>query len=395
MHLYDRAHYMWAHLRHRPSGYEALTYNYFLLRFAAGLVDVFGIVFLFQLGDGLVEGVWMAVWYVVFQRLVVIVSLLPGGKIVERIGYRRSMLVGELLLMGKYLAFTYVSPGLLWPLLPAFVCGGLFISLYFTAYHGLFLDDNDDARIGSQSGLLDMLGRLATVVSPLMAGMIVARWGFDVLFMLGLLFIVASVGPLLFMPHHHHAVERVSWAAVWKEIRLRVRFRRVLAFFHIQSAVLDVLWPIYVFLLLGSYEVFGSLYAFVMLVSGIAVWGAGKLYDNRPLHRVYPFVSMSMAVLWVGRFMAQSVVALFAVDGISRVLSPFWWMKIRRYELGKGEKMSGVVFGIAHELVLSVAKLAGLMIAMGLWIGSGYRWEILALPAMVGVLASGYLMRNR
>jgi hypothetical protein len=197
------------------------------------------------------------------------------------------------------------------------------------------------------------------------------------------------------MPHHTHLDVGFRFGELWAELKRHRRFAKSVLTMNIAAAVQNFCWPIYIFILVGSYATVGAVFSVAMLVSSLAVYWIGKMYDRRPLHRLYPFAVVIEAVISMFRFMVASLAPLVTIDIASRMASPLWWMKIRRYELRKGEEMNSVLFGVAHELVLSYGVIMGIILSMGLMAWSGYEWEVLAVPAVFGVLLSGWLVRDR
>jgi MFS family permease len=395
MHGVNQYVYQLVHFRHRPDGYEALSYSYFLMKFALGMVDTFGVIFLFQLGETMPAGLWLVAVFYLMERLLVSAVLVPVSWVVNQFGYRRSMFAALMLLALKLYIFSLASSGTMNLVFLTIIPGALYMSLYYISFHGLFLDDGDGERLGEQAGFLEMVGRMAAVVSPLVAGILLQRLSYHWLFLIATGILILAALPLFMMPHHTHLDVGFRFGELWAELKRHRRFAKSVLTMNIAAAVQNFFWPIYVFILVGSYATVGAVFSVAMLVSSLAVYWIGKMYDRRPLHRLYPFAVVIEAVISMFRFMVASLAPLVTIDIASRMASPLWWMKIRRYELRKGEEMNSVLFGVAHELVLSYGVIMGIILSMGLMAWSGYEWEVLAVPAVFGVLLSGWLVRDR
>ncbi|MBU0569247.1 MFS transporter, partial [Patescibacteria group bacterium] len=203
-------------IRKRPDGLTALTINYIILQFAAGMAGSFGVLFIFHLGKDLFQGLTFAVAFFCLQRTVVGIVMPFVAVVVSRIGYRRTMLVGLICMALKYLSLIFVTSNLLWPLIPALVLGGISIPAYYLAYHALFIDDNDDAKLGEQIGFMAMLGGVAGAVSPFLSGLIIDSFDFPVMFGLAMVLMLVSVVPLLLMDHHKKHAGNYSFKKVKK-----------------------------------------------------------------------------------------------------------------------------------------------------------------------------------
>ena len=161
------------YLKKKPSGLQSLEINYLLVRLASAMVSGFGVIYLYNLGVDFRSGLlWILAFYI-GQRLVVAGSLHRLATIVQKIGYRKLMLVSVVLMASK-LWFLSISSVTNWGyLVGAFIVGGLSLAGYTIVFHGMFLDDNDDEKIGEQMGMITTLGRMAGIIAPFFAGLLV------------------------------------------------------------------------------------------------------------------------------------------------------------------------------------------------------------------------------
>lgn len=382
--------------RPRLKGLTALEINFFLNRFATGMIGVFGVLFIFHLNRvGLAAGILLVTAFFGLQRVIVAAVLPAAGWLTGRYGYRNLMSLGSLALLGKLVLFTQIDSGLIWLLIPAAVLGGLHIAGYFPGYHAVFLETNDDEKIGTQIGTLEFLGSLAEVSSPLLAGIMIDRLGFPLMFTISLLILAASIVPLWMKPlKDRKSGGRRFFPEVGNFYREHSQVCLAVTAWHVTGAVLLFFWPIYAYLILGSYSAIGALAAAVILSESLVIIAAGRIYDKRPLRRLYPLISVSVAAAWVMKFLASAPAPVFAADIIHRTISPLWWMKIRRSILVAGETVDHLVFGLAWEWLVTVGFLAGLVACYLLLVAFNFNWLWLAVPAVGGVVGATVLMKN-
>lgn len=380
----------------RPStdGLVPLMLNYLLRQFALGMVSTFGVLFIFQLTGSFFQGLVCVIVFFGLQRLVVFLTIHPFALIISRTGYRWSMFFSLLALAAKLFLFSITSQDYLWPLIPALILGGCVISAYYLSYHAIFLDDNEESKIGEQAGALDTLERLAMVVSPLISGFIIEAYGFSKMFFLTMFVLIISVIPLLTMKYHKRHVGNYSLKAVLDFIKKRPKTTWSMYMWIITVAIQGFYWPIYLFSIIGSYKLFGIVGGFVMMVSSIAIYFAGKLYDKRSLKTVFWGSSVLVSITWIGRFLSSTPFVAVAADAFNRLFSPSWWMKIRRQELLAGEEVDSLVFGAAHEYLQSAGVVSGLFIGYLILLFSGGNWVWLTVPAVLGTLASTWILRK-
>jgi hypothetical protein len=239
-----------------------------------------------------------------------------------------------------------------------------------------------------------MMGKLSTVASPLFAGILVDRFGFPTMFAVSMSLILFSVVPLFLMPRHQRHRESYSFKAVVGLLKREPRFAGSVYWWHVADAVQAYFWPVYLFLIIRNYTVFGAVGSLVLVLSSLMVYLAGRVYDQRPLHRVFPATAGMMLLTWLLRFLTVTPVAAATADGISRFLSPLWWMKVRRQELLVGERNDSLTFGAAHELLVSAGLLVGLVTGYALLAVTNVTWIWLMVPAGVGIVSATWLLKD-
>lgn len=380
----------------RLKGLTALEINVFLNQFALGMIGAFGVLFIFHLNrSSLANGVFLVIAFFAFQRVIIGLFLPVVARLTERIGFRRIMTLGTLGLAGKLILFTQIDTGRIWLLIPAAIFGGLHIAAYFPGYHAVFLNDNDDDHIGAQIGMIGFIGSLAALSAPLISGILIDSSGFTPMFLVSLIVLAASIVPLWLKPLRHGKIKPVEFSLVWNFYRRNPHLSAAIVFWHIAEAVLVFIWPIYAFLILKSYTTVGVLGSAVVLTESFIIILAGRIYDKRPLHRLYPLLAASVAATWVVRFLAAVPVTVFASDILHRTVSPLWWMKIRRSALAAGETANHLAFGLSWEWLLTAGYLAGLIISYFLLLISDLNWFFLVIPAVGGVVAATIFLKER
>ncbi len=384
------------HLFHpRLRGLTALEINVFLNQFALAMISVFGVLFVFHLNrSNLAAGIFLVTAFFAFQRVIIGLTLPLVARLTERVGLRQIMTLGTLALAGKLILFTQIDSGHIWLLIPAAILGGLNIAAYYPGYHAVFLDTNDDDKIGAQIGQIGFIGSLAAVSAPLISGILIDSIGFPFMFVVSLAVLLVSVIPLWLKPLRHGKVKHPQFSQVGNFYRRYPRLSLSIILWHIAEAVLVFFWPVYAFLILKSYTTIGILGSAVVLIESFIIAAAGRLYDRRPLHRLYPLIAASVAVAWLVRFLSAIPLTVSASDIIHRTISPLWWMKIRRSALAAGETVDHLVFGLSWEWLLTAGYLAGLVACYLLLVAFNFNWFWLVVPAVAGVIGATILMKN-
>ncbi|MGD8744286.1 MAG: MFS transporter, partial [Candidatus Woesebacteria bacterium] len=359
-------------VRHPTDGIKALAQNYLLRQLAMGMVTSFGVLFIFQLASDFFVGLFLVAAFIVAQRIAVAASIPFSASFISRVGYRRTIFVSLVALVVKMYLFSITQPDYLLPLIPAAIFGGFVISSYFLSYHAIFLDDNTEAKIGEQAGRIESLGRVAIIVSPFLAGYIVDVFSFHILFLTVVALLILSMMPLVTMKHHKRHFGSYSLGKAWDFIRKRPKVSWSMYFWVITYAIQSVYWPIYLYLVVKDYRLFGLIGSVVMMASSVAVYYTGKLYDKSSHRRLFWGSTVMVSASWLARFVSTTSISAGISDTVNRLFSPPWWMKVRRKELLAGEETDSLVFGAAHEYLSTAAVISGAVIGyLVLVVGKG------------------------
>lgn len=381
-------------LRHQPSGLGALRINFVLSQFVIGMISSFGVIFLYQLGGTFYQGIFYVFAFYAAQRILVAFFIPPIAYFTSRVGYRWMMSFGLLALAVKLILLSVTNANTLVFLIPAAIAGAFSIPGYYLPFHALFLDDNDNTKVGEQIGVIEMLGRLVTVFSPFVAGVITQMYGFHILFLVSCFLLFVSLIPLFGMKRHAKHAGSYSFAKVQDFVNSEKKTSFSLFFLAITVAINIFFWPIFLFKVLGNYELFGFVGSLVMIMNSAAVYLTGKLYDKNGHRKFYETSAFVVVLTWIARFVSVTPLTVIIADVTHRVASPPFWMKIRRYELVKGEKHDSLVYGAAHEFLHTFGLLAGTTVGFCLLALSGGAWVLLVFPALIGTFAPTVLLKD-
>lgn len=389
------AHHLYLpHPHKRPKGLEALAANYTISQVAEGMMASFGVLFIFELGGGGFKGLGLMIGFFSLQRLVTGLTVPMAAGMISSLGYRWTMFWGLSALALKAFLLMEVTTGSLWLLGPALVLGGFSIAGYYLGYHGIFLNDNDDHKIGEEIGKITMLGRLALIGSPILAGFLVDWFSFSVMFGAATFLLLVSILPLFLMPKHEHNKNEFSFKKSIKMIKKEDGFFKPVFWWHAENGIQVFFWPVFLFLILKSHISFGVIGSLVMVINSIAVYTAGKTYDQRPLRRGFRLTAGLVIFSYFLRFFSFDLISAVSADSFNRLASPWWWMKIRRKALIAGEKMEAMVFAAGWEWAVTLGYLVSLLAGgLILWLSRG-AWEWLAVLAGLAVYKASRSMEK-
>ena len=242
-----------------PDGIKAIYANTAIRRLGLSVVGIFFPVFIFlqtkeTFGDTTQVGLLGIVWYFSILQTIKLVTTLPVAKLINKIGFRKTILTGNvflvLVLLLVTLAETYYSA-----LFLAAIFHGLSTSFYWMSYHTLFATDGMGKKLGSEVSFTKLTERLSNIAGPAIGGLILTVWGFGALFVTALIIVLLSSFPFFYMkPHKHTEVFDIVSVRNW--FFERKHLNEIIAKFgrHIDYNIAGVIFPIFAFMVLGTYS---------------------------------------------------------------------------------------------------------------------------------------------
>lgn len=219
-----------------------------------------------------------------FASLLTLLALLFAPKILRRVGNYRWMLstivLHVLLLLGLAMANTA------WLIIPLFMVEAALVSvLYFNL--DVFLERySKDAETGMVRGLFMVIGSIAWLFPPIIAGTIIDRFGFQLVYLVG----AAVVLPTIFiMVRYFSSFQDLVYADAplmmsHREILEHPDMHRILSanfFLHFFYAWMIIYAPLYFHNHLGvSYQDFGLLLTMALSAFVIFPYPAGWIADK-------------------------------------------------------------------------------------------------------------------
>lgn len=358
------------------------------------LVGIFTPIFIFKL-----EGLGWVFGYYILLRIVTLGAAIPASKLIEKIGFRRSIVISVVFLAIMLSSLLLAEKNHLW-IWGAAIVAGLNIPFYWIARSSAISQDGVREKIGAQMGWMSSVEQLATMLGPLTAGLIVTYWGFEVLFGLALLILVVSVVPLWQLPHHTHK-NGASWRGFWYWVTNKRYFHNAVGIGAraVDDYSISVLWPLAIFGIGVKTDLLGGVFSLVALVAlGVRIM-IGKLFDRLHARGDYSDEWMfglgagGSAILWLVRIVVRSIGAIVGTDLLGAVLGTMYSSLYVDYEMLGGKRMGSIAYWVYAEMMYSIMAiwLFG-MVAVGWYLGI---WrEVFMILAAFWVLISIIMARE-
>jgi len=198
--------------------------------------------------------------------------------------------------------------------------------LYWLPYHVNFAKFTNKKTRGRQVSVIEATRSVLGVFIPLIAGLILTYFNFDVLFVIAIILYFASGIPYLTIPRTR---ERFVWTfrETWKQFFSKKRRKTVLAYMAdgSENIVGIVVWPIFIYQLLdGNYFKVGAISTLIIAISVIAQLFLGKYIDLKAKkEKVLKWGSLLYSFGWLVKIFISTTFQIFVVGAYHSITCIF------------------------------------------------------------------------
>ncbi|MCX6796701.1 MAG: MFS transporter [Candidatus Falkowbacteria bacterium] len=187
------------------------------------------------------------------------------------------------------------------PLALIALIGGIQTSLYFTPLHILFANNVEIGKMGESLGKYFALSKLSGIIGPIIGGVIAYFFGFKLLFFLAIIIFLLSVGPYLNVKQ----TKTKFSLRIFDVIKLYKKYPK-----YFWAEVIDnigeeadgIIWPIFIFLFVGSVVSVGAVGTLVGLGSFIFTFFIGQSTDKYNKKNILKWSAIFFTLIWLFRF---------------------------------------------------------------------------------------------
>ena len=384
-------------IENRFDGMKAFYLNAMLRALVFALVGIFTPIYIFQIlknlwGNNQLAMMGLIGVYLV-MRLTVLVISIPVSKIIEKIGFRRSVML-SLVFLVLYFVTLLLADKIWWLVYISGILMGLNIPLYWISRFSVVSIDGKKEAVGKQVGFLGTLERVGGMLGPIAGAFMIEQWGFRELYLISFVVLIVSLIPLLSMPHHQHQ-NGVSLKGWWEWLKDKQFNHQAVSFVAraMDDYSMGIVWPLAIWLMGVKLETMGWVFSWLTFlaltyrfISGIIF---DKLYKKGGREDENAFVLMSVGeALGLGlRILVKGVVGVLWVDGVFGFFGTSYRNISDDYMVLAGKRMHPIAFYTYRSMVYSLGVLMYLVVWMvGLWLGN-WRGLVFGITALM-VLAS-------
>lgn len=368
-------------------GVQAFYANGLLRSLSLSMMTIFVPVFVYLQGmkewGQLNYALLLVVGYYVLQRTIVAVVVFPISKLIEKIGFRKSITLSVMALIGFIFSLYLAEHDLRWLGL-AVLCEALNIPLYWVSRDSALSQDIPGGKMGNKMGLIVVLENIAGLLGPFAGGAIVLLFGYSTLFMAVLALLGVSAIPLWWMPPHTHR-NGVSLRGFVGFVKNGRYLHQVMANFG--CALSDygngLIWPLILFLQGINHEALGAIYSAAAVVTIGVQYVSSSWFDRLRSRKdytdegVYGFATIWMTVIWIVRIFVRGIGQVLPLDMARQLFGTIHNNFYIDYLHLGGKRMGSIAFWVYMEVIYSVGVIFifGVM-AVGIYLGN---WRELVL----------------
>lgn len=351
---------MYTFFKSRTKNFWLFEASVWLHLFSASFISVFIPVLLYE--DGF--GISTILLFYFLLHFINIPSNFLAGKITGRIGSRNSVVIATIFYLLFFLSFTTLETETVGTLILMAILAALYDGFYYVASLNMFMESSKNPEnSGKNTGILNIIISLAYLLGPFAGSLILLLTkNEDYVLYAAAFFLFLSILPLFKMKSgpKNKEVKIMPIKEFFRSDRER-KNHFALMFYKVGEGTEYILFPLYLFLIIGTLESVAVLAVLVPIFSFFFTYLSGNI--KRENRRFFiQFGSLLIALLWLSRMYFDGNYALYAGSILMSLLIIFVRIPIDAniYRTGNEE---------LHSLSSSVYKNSLSMFAKGILFG--------------------------
>jgi len=344
-----------------------------ILNIGNSLTGIFLPIFLFLVFGNRLS--FVLVYYLICYSLYFFTVALGAKFSLNKLGIKKAIIIstifGAVYFVALYLvtgqrALMEAAPGMDRTAIFVFLSISLLFTFlqeltYWVPVHTEMSELTDRANRAKQLAVLESCCIAFNAVGPLLAGWILAVYGYNFLFIISVFITLLSIVPLFYLPK---SSERFSWSyrQTWKELFSRKRRKAVLAFMGdgAENVVSGIVWPIFIWeILKGNFFSVGAISSAIVASTVILELAVGKYSDNGKRDKILHWGTALYALGWLLKIFIDTAFQIFIVSTYHSLVrlftrTPFDAML---YEHAADQGHYVDEYSVIHEMALMAGRI--------------------------------------
>lgn len=283
-----------------------------LLSVAGSLLGFFSAIFIYKKTSSILTVAWFFLVLYLFKTL----ATFWAENLAQKFGLKSQAFIGHFFTILTLLAFFASEKNFAFIWLAA-AFWGLSSGFFWFGRHGLFLKIGKQGQFGQSVGWSGIINTFLLLGVPFLGGVLISRFGYSILFLVALIFVVLAV--LVLVPLQGEKTHRdVKLIEIFKLFLTHKRM--TLAYFS--SGAIGGLYSaliLYIFLVLKKELTLGGFFSLSMLLVALANFATGSRVDKKGKKNLMTYGAIFTSLVWLGRFIVSTIGGLFVLNVIEGV----------------------------------------------------------------------------
>lgn len=339
------------------------------------------------------RGMVLIALYYSISRVIIFFTAIPLGHLMLRGRFDTSLLIAYLLRVVVFAAL-YFSSQYPYLIFIAAVLEGLFSNFFWNSFFTVLTRSISKESKGKELGVFQFFSQLIAALSPAVSGYLAYNYGFEVLFLVG---IVLSILSAIFTTNLNIRIsqDEVSWSEfkAWLKLPSFISASGSFAGRYLNDTIL-FLWPLYIFLFLGSLDKVGFLYTLSLFLALVVAFFMGSYIDRiKGSRKPFYFSGGALSLLWLARTQLFTIWGFAFLDTFERLFSNFHWLFYDVLFITGGQGDQAFSYFVYREMIIS-------SVAIIFWVSFSIlfiltdSWTGLFIFGGIGVLLSLLITRQ-
>lgn len=272
-----------------------------LRSFAGSMISIFIPIYLFRIGYSFTNILWFYLLTHLFGIFVIILAF----KLIHIIGAKHLIFTSTIFQIGYFIMLHLMASHSI-PLAVVAAINAIHLYFFWLPFNIVFARTSNDKEGGTQLGIMTIFSSGLTIIGPLVGGLITTNFdqGFLILFIFASILLIISGAVYLFShdSKHVHKIDlKKSLDVLTKKDKLALTGNRIRTF------TLAILWPLFMFLILGTTVSIGAIISGANLILVILTAYVGKLSDKKDKKKILRYGSVAHAGSAAFRGFANSI----------------------------------------------------------------------------------------
>lgn len=333
------------------------------------------------------QGIFLISAFYILGNLAGALSTVEIGKIISKIGHGRAFVLSQLMLILSLvlLRISSIHP---YVIFLATLVYGVERIIFWNSYKEIMVKNTLKSKTGRDLGLVQFFINFMMMVSPALGGMVIKFLGYDMLFLYtSVILLVGIVSALMMKSKPFKDVPSWSEFKNWLREKTFLRFSLAVGGKYFHEAGVFV-WPLYVFLILGSVDKVGLLHTFSLFLAMILSFFIGYHVDHAKSKKPFWLSGVVMSSLWFLRINIFSIWGIAISDMINKIFQNYHGIFFDRKLFNRARGVNTYSYFVYHELVICFSAVFFWILFMVVFLASDMGWIGIFLIGAFGSLLS-------